>query len=294
MKPTNAALNALLASSEFIQVDAYIFYLVDGTILTYTSGDRDIVYGGARYSAGGEESGAIFNGGQNTSLNWKVGLEVDTLTFDVAPRNATVEGYDWFTAIRVGLFDGAQFALGRFYLPPTNYDDTSAGLLIVFNGKVGEIGINRTKVTFNINGFTELLNQPMPRNVYQANCLNTLYDSACTINQASFVVNGTISSGSTGSILHCSLGQATDYFSQGKMKFTSGVNNNLWRTVQQYTNGSPSLININVPLYTAPSNGDTFIIYPGCDKTMSTCTNKFNNLANFRGFPFIPENSTAI
>jgi hypothetical protein len=25
-----------------------------------------------------------------------------------------------------------------------------------------------------------------------------------------------------------------------------------------------------------------------CDHTLSTCTTKFNNLANFRGFPFIP------
>lgn len=291
MKPTNGTLDAILASPEFIVADAFTFYLVDGTVLRYTSGDTDIVYGGNTYSSGGV-TGAIFNGGINTSLNWKTGLEVDTLTFDVAPRSSTVEGYSWFDAIRVGLFDGAQFSLGRFYM--TTYGDTSAGLLVVFNGRVGEIDTERTKITFNINGFTELFNQPIPRNVYQANCLNTLYDTACTLNQASFAVSGTISSGSTGIALNCGLSQATDYFTLGKMKFTSGVNSNLWRTIQQYTHGSPSIININIPFYTAPSNGDTFTIYPGCDKTITTCTNKFSNLVNFRGLPFIPENSTAI
>ena len=33
---------------------------------------------------------------------------------------------------------------------------------------------------------------------------------------------------------------------------------------------------------------ETFRIYPGCDLTKSTCENKFSNLSNFGGFPFIP------
>lgn len=291
MKPTNATLNTILASSQFMCVDAYTFYLFDGTVLRYTSGDTDIVYLGNTYSAGGV-SGAIFNSGSNTQLKWKVGLEVDTLKFKVAPRAATVEGYDWFTAINIGLFDGAQLNLGRFYM--TTYGDTSAGLLTVFTGRVGKLEMDRTTIDFSINGFTELFNQPLPRNIYQANCLNTLYDSSCTINQATYAVNGSFSSGSTSNSLNASLGQATGYFSEGKIKFTSGVNNNLWRTVQLYTNGSPSVIKINVPVYTPPSNGDTFTIYPGCNKTMATCSAKFSNLANFRGFPFIPENSMAV
>jgi uncharacterized phage protein (TIGR02218 family) len=40
--------------------------------------------------------------------------------------------------------------------------------------------------------------------------------------------------------------------------------------------------------------GDSFSIYPGCDKQQSTCQNKFANLINFRRFPYIPENSTAV
>ena len=33
--------------------------------------------------------------------------------------------------------------------------------------------------------------------------------------------------------------------------------------------------------------GDEFMIYAGCDKTQTTCKNKFNNIINFRGEPFI-------
>lgn len=290
MKPTNSTLNAILASPEFIVVDGYTITLNDGTILRYTSGDKDIVYSGHTYLSGGVND-AIFNGGMNATLHWKTGLEVDTLNLEVAPRGGTIEGYDWFSAVRVGLLDGAQFNLGRFYM--STYGDTSAGILTVFNGLVGEIQIDRMIVNLTINGYTELFNQPLPRNLYQANCLNTLYDSACTLNQASYAISGTVSSSSTGIAINCGLSQSSGYFDLGKFKMTSGVNNGLWRTVKTYVNGSPSVINIGIPFYTPPSNGDTFTIYPGCDKTMSTCSGKFSNLANFRGFPFIPENSTA-
>lgn len=291
MKPTNSTLNAVLASPEFIQVDAYTFTLQDGTVLRYCSGDTDIFYNGDTYSGGGEY-GAIFNNGKKTALHWKTGLEVDTLIFDVAPRDALIEGISFFNAIHQGFFDGADLRLGRFYM--STYGNTSAGLLTVFAGRVGSIDVGRIKATFTINAYTELFNMQLPRNLFQASCLNTLYDTACTLNQASFVVNGTVSSSSTVSAINCGLSQGTGYFNQGKMKFTSGVNSGDWRTVKTYSNGSPSVIALYQPVGVAPSNGDTFIIYPGCDKTQSTCTNKFSNLANFRGQPYIPENSTAV
>jgi uncharacterized phage protein (TIGR02218 family) len=34
--------------------------------------------------------------------------------------------------------------------------------------------------------------------------------------------------------------------------------------------------------------GDTCTIRPGCDKSFGTCQAKFDNVANFRGFPHVP------
>lgn len=34
--------------------------------------------------------------------------------------------------------------------------------------------------------------------------------------------------------------------------------------------------------------GDTFRVFPGCDKFKTTCRDKFSNIVNFRGFDFIP------
>jgi len=40
--------------------------------------------------------------------------------------------------------------------------------------------------------------------------------------------------------------------------------------------------------------GKQVIVYAGCDKTPQTCKNKFNNLQNFRGFPYIPVKNPVI
>ena len=38
----------------------------------------------------------------------------------------------------------------------------------------------------------------------------------------------------------------------------------------------------------AIAEGDSFIARAGCDKRITTCSAKFANVANFRGFPNIP------
>lgn len=37
------------------------------------------------------------------------------------------------------------------------------------------------------------------------------------------------------------------------------------------------------------ATGDTVSVYPGCDHTVDTCRNKFGNLNNYLGFPWIPK-----
>jgi len=35
-------------------------------------------------------------------------------------------------------------------------------------------------------------------------------------------------------------------------------------------------------------------LLPGCDRTLATCTNVFNNTIHFGGFPYIPTPETAV
>jgi hypothetical protein len=81
------------------------------------------------------------------------------------------------------------------------------------------------------------------------------------------------------------------YFDNGQIAFTSGPNAGLVKAVRQFF---AQQFLFNSPLPFTPNAGDTFIAYPGCDKTQATCTNKFSNLLNFEGMPYVPAPETAI
>lgn len=273
--------------------DLYKFDLVDDTSLYYTSGDQNITFNGHEYISGHQSGGPFFDTTDNKAVaHFKIGVEVDTVLFDVIPYLAQIDGEGLLIACKNGLFDGAQVTISRAFM--ATWGNVSNGVVQWFYGRVSEIDFGRNLLTFNCSSHLELLNQPMPRNLYQAGCLNTLYDSACTLNKASFAVSGSVTSGSSNYQIKATIAHASGYFNLGSMVFTSGVNNGVSRSVKTWVSGSPGTISLSEPFPQNPSAGDTFTIYPGCDKTQSTCTNTFSNFANFRGFPYIPSAETGV
>lgn len=117
MKPASPALDALLNSNEFVVADLYTFTLVDGTVLRFTSLDVDVVVDGNTYSSGYGSNGPFFDRTDNKAkCHWKIGVEVDTLIFDVIPAAHMINGLPFLQACRLGLFDGAELELARTYL----------------------------------------------------------------------------------------------------------------------------------------------------------------------------------
>lgn len=293
MKPASGALVSLLATGQFYMVDLFTFNLVGGGVLRYCSGDIDITVGGNTFSAGRVNGPYFEMDGGRPLASWKAGLEVDQYTLDVFPKDATINGVQFQTAIKYGLFAGADFQCERAYMP--TYGDTAAGTIIIFAGRVAEItGVGRTKATFNIKSHIEILNISLPRNLYQPGCVNNLGDTACGVNLAPYAVAGTVLTGSTASGILANLPQPSNYFSYGKLTFTSGANAGFSRGVRAHLYALPAQIALLSPFPVAPAIGDAFTVYPGCDKMMTTCYSKFSNIPRFRGQPFIPENSTAV
>jgi uncharacterized phage protein (TIGR02218 family) len=292
MKTAGTALLNLLATRQFYSADLYLFTLIGGGMLNYCGGDKDINWNSITWSSG-VPGGPFFDRKDNKAkCHWKVGVEVDTLVFDVLPGTSTVLGEPFLSAVRQGVFDGAELTLYRAFMP--TYGNTAAGTVTMFVGRVAEIDAGRSLATFSVNSHLELLNLNMPRNLYQAGCVNTLFDASCALNMASFAIGSTIIAATSASLFYGTLAQPTGYFDLGQVTFTSGANNGIARSVKSYVEGSPSSISLSMPFPVAPSAGDTFTIYPGCDKQQSTCVTKFANLAHFRGFPYVPENSTAV
>jgi len=84
---------------------------------------------------------------------------------------------------------------------------------------------------------------------------------------------------------------AYDWFSRGLLTWTSGPNAGRSMEVMLHSK-SPG--NVTVVLWhgmaEAIAVGHAFTITAGCDKQFLTCRAKFNNVANFRGFPHVPGN----
>ena len=75
------------------------------------------------------------------------------------------------------------------------------------------------------------------------------------------------------------------WFNDGVITFTSGALNGKGYEIKTWDG---TTLKLYLPMPVQPAASDTFTIEPGCDHTTGDCQNKFANIVNFRGEPFIP------
>ena len=219
-----------------------------------------------------------------------VGLDVDSNTLQIsAAPDYRLEGLQWAEAALGGVLDGARVKIDRVFF---DAELRPVGAVNIFSGRVSDVSGSRSSVKVDVKSDIELLNVSSPRNIYQAGCMRTLYDDGCKVNREKFTVNGRVTENSqTGTVLKHNLTQPDGWFSQGVIKFTSGRNAGLSRTVKVHS-GNTFEFALRLPF--PPQAGDVFKVYPGCNKRRDTCKDKFNNIVHFRGFPFIPSADTVV
>jgi uncharacterized phage protein (TIGR02218 family) len=284
---SGALISLLNSSSQFQVADLMTVIQQDGTITRYTSAPVALRSTSLALSFADATvytfNPLVFSRGKTTL---KVGLEVDDMPIVIAPGTATLSGLPWPKAILGGALDYARIVIERAFMP--TWGDTSAGTVIAYAGNVGTVTTARNAVSLTVKSDLAVLALPLPRNVYQPGCLHALYDTGCTLSQAAFTDTGSAAIGATASVIPTTLVAAAGYYELGVITFTSGANASAGgRLVKTYTNVGGT-VTVVPPFPSAPSNGDAFEIYPGCDKTQATCDGKFSNLANFRGFPYVP------
>ena len=278
---TRELIDLLHGSDEFLMADLFRITLSNGQILRHTNADMPVVWDGQTYEA---HKLIIKRGATRVA----VGLDVDSNTLEIAAEpDYRLEGLQWSEAALGGALDGARVVIERIFFSDWA---TPVGAVIIFSGRVSDVSGSRSAVKVDVKSDIELLNVSSPRNIYQAGCMRTLYDGGCKVNREKFTVNGRVMANSaTGTELACNLTQADGWFNQGVIKFTSGRNAGLSRTVKEHKGGALSFA-LRLPF--PPQSGDVFKIYPGCDKRQETCGKKFDNIVHFRGFPYIPAADT--
>jgi len=164
----------------------------------------------------------------------------------------------------------------------TTLIDTTRGTVykLEFDDATGTIAIGET-ITGGTNGYTAVVVQIVYDTTttgrvwyVELSNANNFEDDEVVANGADNVtVNGTPAADAT-------------FYAQGELEVTGGNNNGCRRPIMK---DSASTTTVMWPFPNVMGAGDTYNIYPGCDKKGVTCEQKFGNEAKFSGFLYVPK-----
>lgn len=284
MKTIPSGMQAHLAGELTSLCSCWKVTRIDGQVFRFTDHDADVIVDGDTYVAS--------VGYQRTAVANNSGANVDNV-------EVTFIGLDP-DDIRAGLFDYAEV---RMFL--VNWADTSIGAINMRRGFIGELTTTSNGVgKGELRGLTQVFTRKIVE-VYSQSCRADLFDTRCGVDKARFEVQGVVTSVTSRRLFKATLsplsGSPTVYptvlsgfYDQGEIKFTTGANAGHAREIRSFADGegSPS---VGDPVFTMllkePFDvevGDVFLLLPGCDKDLATCRDKYQNVLNFRGEPYIP------
>lgn len=250
-------------------------YLLEwgATVWAYTSADRNItrneIIGGeeteVEYQAIAVSDSGMVQGGSSQNdftLDCPSNIEIVDL-FRGTPPSETI----WLTVRR------------------QQYGDTDAP--IYWNGTV-------TNVKNIGSGSAQVIGKPLTasfkrtglRLCWTRECPHFLYDHSCRVDPNAFKTEAEIIdiTGSTINVDNVG-GHGDGYFRGGYAEWERNEDGTIERRMIESQTGT--LITM-FGLTDGMTLGDTVSLFPGCDRTPTTCKNKFNNLPNYGGFDFMP------
>jgi uncharacterized phage protein (TIGR02218 family) len=242
----------------------------DGAVFGFTDHDLALTFAGTMFEP---ESGFV-----PSEIRATQDFSVDAQDVEGALSSDRITETD----ILDGRWDNAEVEVWR-----VNWAATDQRLLMR-RGNLGDIRRGRTSFVAEVRSLAHWLNQTVGR-TYQFSCDADLGDARCGVNLSSppWSATGTVAtlSGSRG-FTAAALGSfATDTFTLGVVSWASGANVGRKAEIASFSGGA-------ITLFEAPVRsiavGDAFLATAGCDKQFATCSAKFGNGVNFRGFPHMP------
>lgn len=258
----------------------------DGLIFGFTNHDEAVVFSGLTY-----EPSSVFDA---SAIATRGELNVDNLEAHGFLDSDGITAAD----IEAGRWDGADIQIIE-----VNYRDVSMGGNLLRAGTMGNIDRRSGTYTAEMRGLMQFLQNQIVRVVTPA-CNAQLGDTRCGVSIAAYTQTGTISARTDDRSMTISVSRPDAYFNYGVLTFTSGANNGLSMEIKKHL--TTGVIELFQPMPYTVATGNTISIIPGCNKTHASrvaqvgtpavattqwygdCKDKFNNLANFRGFPAVP------
>jgi len=158
---------------------------------------------------------------------------------------------------------------------------------VIFIGQIKDVSFKGGTAQVNCVGFEHFLKKTIPAWRYQLTCNHQVFDTKCALTKASYKTTETITLDATKTILTgTDFGlQVNGYFIGGEVVFGTES-----RTITAHTG---TAITIMYPFVELVSTDDVDA-YPGCDGRAETCRDKYSNILNFLGMPFIPIENPAL
>lgn len=277
MRALDPALKAHLRSGTTTLATCWRVKRRDGFVLGFTDHDRPLSFDGTLYLPNSGATGSVLSS-----------------SADLAVDNGDIAGAlcaDALSAddLAAGRYDGATVSVYR-----VNWSAPEQRVFMK-QGVIGDVRRDGDGFRAELRGLSHHLGQATGR-IYQPMCDVNLGSPQCGVDlrQAEFQTTGRVTAlrDEQSFLADGFAGFADDWFTHGLLHWTTGANANLSAHIKQQA--SLGAISLWLPAGAAMAIGDQFTASAGCDKRHDTCKNKFANIINFRGFPFMPGNDAAI
>lgn len=247
----------------------------DGTVMGFTDHDRPIAVDGTVFEP---ETGL-----SATEARRSLGLAVDTVDVEGALSAVDIREED----IAAGLYDGAavETLLVNWQAP--------GEFARLRKAVIGRIARRDGRFVAELESPESALDQTNGRTV-RRNCDAELGDTRCKVDldKPEYRGEGVLVDIKSGCARVAGLeGFESGWFAGGVLTWISGAAAGRRERILSHRNGlEGTMLNLWRDAAAEVDAGDGFVVVAGCDKRFSTCRTKFNNGANFRGFPHLPGN----
>lgn len=246
----------------------------DTQIWTYTSGDSETVYNSETYTPVSMGRNNIESKNELSKANLEIKLDQSSAL--------------------------AQYLLTAYLeqiVSLTLFTQEDGSTQVAWKGRLANVKPGTATMTLTFESIFTSLRRPGLRARYQRPCRHVLYGRGCTLDKDNFAIPGSVDSVS-GAVVQVpeAAAYADGYFNAGMIQAADGT----YRFILNHSGAALTLVRPFEYLIEARASsgwgrnwggqygGTAVTLYPGCDRQKTTCINKFNNLANFGGFPYIP------
>jgi uncharacterized phage protein (TIGR02218 family) len=243
-------------------VELYHVWEDGGNHWRYTDGDVSVTFDGDTYTP------ATLS---RSSTKYDTQLEVSTLQIDASFVSNPVLEF-----IAINPIEVLWVSISKLHR-----DQSPLEADVIFIGQIKNVSFKGIAARVTCVGFEHFLKQTVPKWRYQLTCNHILFDDKCTKIATGYKTTAVVTLNSTKieltSVSFAAL--ADGYFIGGKVVF-----GNETRTIVNHVTSVITLMYKFKEL----EDSDSVDAYPGCDGRIETCRDKYDNILNFLGFPFIP------